>query len=200
MNKSHSRNDNGNINQWQMNRRKFLKGLIAAGIISQAPWITSCSTEDNSKKKNQFSTIETVQNHLWPADGNGPSAQEIHALEYLKWVLQDDQLPEVDKNFILNGSEWLNQWSDEKYQKSFNSLETALQKEILDQILNEEWGDQWVSMLINFILEALLADPIYGGNTNKAGWTWLDHFAGNPRPTKELLYPNIFTTLNMDYA
>ena len=33
-----------------------------------------------------------------------------------------------------------------------------------------------------YLLEALLADPVYGGNTDEVGWKWLGYTAGFPRP------------------
>jgi len=48
--------------------------------------------------------------------------------------------------------------------------------------------------LLTFIFEALLSDPQYSGNADSIGWQWLDYKFGNPRPTAELLYPEIFKT------
>jgi gluconate 2-dehydrogenase gamma chain len=39
-----------------------------------------------------------------------------------------------------------------------------------------------LSSLLKYIFEALLTDPIYGGNPNSMGWEWLDHTPGQPRP------------------
>jgi gluconate 2-dehydrogenase gamma chain len=41
-------------------------------------------------------------------------------------------------------------------------------------------------MLLDYIMEALLTDPVYGGNPNSIGWQWLKHQPGFPRPTTPL--------------
>jgi len=43
-------------------------------------------------------------------------------------------------------------------------------------------------MLLTYILEALLTDPVYGGNPNGIGWTWLQHQPGFPTPTEDKKY------------
>jgi len=42
--------------------------------------------------------------------------------------------------------------------------------------------------LLTYLLEALLADPVYAGNPNGIGWKWLQHQPGFPRPTKNKKY------------
>jgi gluconate 2-dehydrogenase gamma chain len=49
-------------------------------------------------------------------------------------------------------------------------------------------GKQWISTILRYILEALLTDPIYGGNPNAIGWKWLDHQPGFPRPPANKRY------------
>ena len=34
-------------------------------------------------------------------------------------------------------------------------------------------------------VEALLADPVYGGNFDQTGWRWLSHQPGFPRPSAD---------------
>ena len=40
----------------------------------------------------------------------------------------------------------------------------------------------WLSLLLTYLLEALLADPVYGGNPGGIGWQWLAHQPGFPTP------------------
>ena len=44
------------------------------------------------------------------------------------------------------------------------------------------WGRAWLSLLLYYIFEALLSDPVYGGNPDGIGWQWLEH-----QPGKNLL-------------
>ena len=42
--------------------------------------------------------------------------------------------------------------------------------------------------MVTLLFEALLLDPLYGGNKEEKGWKWLNHTPGFPRPTEELRY------------
>jgi len=42
--------------------------------------------------------------------------------------------------------------------------------------------------VLGYIFEALLVDPVYGGNPNGIGWKWLEHQPGLPRPTADKRY------------
>ena len=53
---------------------------------------------------------------------------------------------------------------------------------------------RWLSTLITYTLEALLSDPLYGGNTNGIGWKWLGHDPGNPRPSADKIYGRLGRT------
>ena len=50
------------------------------------------------------------------------------------------------------------------------------------QIEQSRAGRNWLSLLLTYVLEALLADPVYGGNPDGIGWQWLEHQPGYPRP------------------
>ena len=53
---------------------------------------------------------------------------------------------------------------------------------MLRQIEQSNAGQNWLSLLLTYLLEALLADPVYGGNPDGIGWQWLEHQSGFPRP------------------
>jgi gluconate 2-dehydrogenase gamma chain len=66
------------------------------------------------------------------------------------------------------------------------------QKEALVGLFTQlDWGKNWCAAMLMLIFEALLLDPLYGGNTNEAGWKWLKHTAGYPRPTEANRYERI---------
>ena len=39
-----------------------------------------------------------------------------------------------------------------------------------------------------YLAEALMLDPVYGGNPDMIGWKWLEHQAGFPRPVAGKTY------------
>jgi gluconate 2-dehydrogenase gamma chain len=56
--------------------------------------------------------------------------------------------------------------------------------EVLRAIASSTAGDRWLNVIMSYVLEALLSDPVYGGNPQGIGWQWLQHQPGFPRPTQ----------------
>ena len=189
-----------NLDSWKLSRRKFLKGMALAGIASQVQFLGSCWGEEDKTNQiilsqNSEKTLAAIQQILFPNDGFGPDAKAIHALKYFKWVLTDKQMDEEDKKFILNGIEWTSELTQKEHSKYYFELNTKEQKMMVIKMSNLDWGETWLSIIMTFILEALLSNPLYGGNPNEEGWKWLNHYQSGPQPTKELLYPQIFNEL-----
>jgi len=196
-----------NIENWQMSRQNFVKGLILLGAISQVPFLSSCKDSKNEPIKdfkfgdklseNQLQTIKEVQNILFPNDGNGPSADVLNAHLYLEWVISDKRMDPSEAEYIVNGINWTNETAQEEFSADFINLSSREKEQLIKIISEEKWGESWLSVILTLIFEALHCDPLYGSNTDKMGWKWLNHNTGYPRPTKELLYDNIFATVNM---
>ena len=72
--------------------------------------------------------------------------------------------------------------STKKYRRGFTQLNNNEREQLLRLIAGSEAGENWLSTLLLYIFEALLSDPVYGGNTGEAGWQWLAHTPGFPRP------------------
>lgn len=191
-----------NIEQWQMSRRHFVKGLLIAGTITQIPFLSACLNEDSKSEvlpfgelnSTQKDILKEVQNILFPNEGNGPSAKDVNALNYLQWVISDSRMDPSEVEYLLNGIKWIEETSNEIYSSSFLQLSKKEKENLIAKTSKESWGESWLSVVLTLIFEALLSDPQYGGNTNSIGWKWLHHNPGNPRPTEELLYDNIFET------
>ncbi len=182
-----------------LSRRRFIKGVAIAGIASRIPFWVSCTTGEKPAgvklNQGQKDTMAAVQQILFPDDGNGPGAKEINALEYLLWVLDDERMDKDDKAFIINGIEWINEEAEKEYSENFAALEERKQKKLIVKISALDKGELWLSTIMTFILEALLSNPLYGGNPEEKGWKWLHHYAGHPQPGKDLIYPEIITTI-----
>ena len=137
----------------------------------------------------QQQTIEAVQEHLYPKGPDYPGATDIGAARYLEWAIT---VPETDpdiRNTIVNGIGRLHDATTERFDTVFTELE-FMQKERLLRYLADEtrWGRVWLSMVLTYVLEALLADPVYGGNPDQVGWRWLEHQPGFPRPPADKIY------------
>lgn len=200
-NNLHIKTDAVQDNEWLLSRKKFIKTLVLSGVAIQLPWISSCSNENEVIENtspltaDQFKTVRAVQDILFPDDGNGPGARQINAAPYLVWVLNDQRLDPDENNYIIEKIDEFVSYSKEKYKDHFHNLSLGDQKEIVASISEESWGNRFLSRLITLILEALLLDPAYGSNPNGTGWEWLNHDPGQPRPTEEILYPEIFNNI-----
>ncbi len=108
------------------------------------------------------------------------------------WVLHDSLNRKTEDNeYIIEGIDWANETAKEIYFTPTIELNTEQKEALVGKFTELNWGKTWSSIMITLIFEALLRDPIYGGNTNEAGWNWLNHTPGFPRPTEELRYERI---------
>ena len=132
-----------------------------------------------------WQTLAAVQEVLFPAGEDIPGAGDIAATVYLHNAIDNPDADGEDKDFIFRGIGWLDGLTQEQHKKNFVQLSVAKQDEIIQLIVKSRAGRNWVSMLLTYTLEALLADPVYGGNKNEAGWKWLQHQPGYPSPAAD---------------
>jgi len=178
-------------------RRHFFKqttGLMVGMSFSATVMAKNKSKDSLSQTSNEpWLTISEVQEHLFPRTVTinnlpSPGAKDINAIGYLQTMLH---LPSADKeetDFIIKGVGWLNGVANNQTGKPFIKLNDKQRERVLKKISASEAGENWLSTLIRYIFEALLADPVYGGNTKQLGWQWLKHQAGYPQPPKNKKY------------
>ena len=127
-----------------------------------------------------FKVIAAVQEVLFPKGLKAPSASEFAATAYLLNVSTHSSFWAEDLKLLVNGAKLL---INEK--NNFLNMNPKEQdKALRDFVNNNSKGESWVSLLLFYTLEALLSDPIYGGNKNTLGWKWLRHNTGQPQPKK----------------
>jgi gluconate 2-dehydrogenase gamma chain len=108
---------------------------------------------------------------------------------------QGYQLPLTPREFFAAGIVAANAWSRKTYGKDFDRLtpkerETGLKElEAGKAALGDFDGKQFFEALLTITMEGFFADPIYGGNRNKAGW----RMVGYPG------LPAVYSTLIDDY-
>lgn len=177
-----------------MKRRDLLK---AGSLATLTPIIPAVHASASGAEKTfsgqtlnqaQWSTIEAVQDHLLPSEPDAPGARDLNATAYLDRTLTDPKFDPDVKGFILKGIGWLNEISEQREGRAFPELEPGQREDLLRQIAGSDAGERWLSTLITYCLEAMLADPLYGGNPGGAGWLWLEHDPGQPRPTADKIY------------
>lgn len=170
-------------------RRAFLRaGVKTATAVVLAPLLgplSGCTEQGNiagALTQAPWPVIAAVQLHLFPQDDEGPAATDFNAAAYLYSVLQTPGFDAQERQFILDGVNQLDQVSQELQQQPFLALTTAQRETVLQAVASYRVGDRWLGALLTYILEALLSDPIYGGNPDGIGWRWLEHTPGFPRP------------------
>ncbi len=174
---------------WQANavsRRRFLKGIGALSAGLMLPLLTAAESSplpEAALRMSPWPTLSAVQQQLFPADGDGPGAEDIRAAAYLFRAMQLPRFPAEEREFILQGPGWLNELAQQRDQRPFEQLSPPQQDRLLQQVAASRAGENWLSLLLLYIFEALLTNPLYGGNPDGIGWHWLEHNPGFPQPT-----------------
>jgi len=177
-----------------ISRRAFLSRLAILGSLA-AGYPAAALAQLRSKAgapgkpdwldQDPWKTIAEVQVHLFPETEDAPGADDIQAAVYLRNAIENPSADGEDKEFIFNGVGWLNDLTREKYKRPFTALNEQERETVLREIEQSRAGRNWLSTLLTYLLEALLADPVYGGNPNGIGWRWLEHQPGYPLPPKD---------------
>ena len=174
-----------------ISRREFITRLTVLGSLAAsypAAALQQLRSEQRAeadqdwRDQDPWKTIAVVQEHLFPSTENSPGAGDIQAIVYLRNTIENPAADGEDKEFIVNGVGWLNDLSQERYQRPFADFDESERETVLRQIEQSTAGRNWLSLLLTYLLEALLADPVYGGNPNGVGWRWLEHQPGYPTP------------------
>ncbi len=189
------------MKKWSLNRRSFLKKAGLAGAMLALPYagyklgsavkdMEEASAGDESYRltREQFQRLQIVQDILFPSEKDAPGARDINAAAYLQAVLLDDHVDPDERRYLVNGLDWLEEEARERWEKSFVNMLPLEREALIEHLTTHNWGESWLASVLLFIFEALLSDPIYGGNSDGVGWKWLAHVPGQPRPEHKLKY------------
>jgi len=177
--------------QIDLSRRDFMSSMGLLGSLALAYPSAALAQLRQSKTEQLLSgwqtetdwqTLAQVQETLFPAGEDNPGADDIGATIYLHNAIENPNADIEDKVFIFRGIGWLDGLTQERHKKTFLQLDAVMQEEIIEVIVKSLAGRNWVSTLLTYTLEALLMDPVYGGNKNGIGWRWLNHQPGYPVP------------------
>ncbi|HED18890.1 MAG TPA: gluconate 2-dehydrogenase subunit 3 family protein [Gammaproteobacteria bacterium] len=174
-----------------ISRREFLARLAMMGALAASypaaalqklRTATGRVVNPDRAYKDPWLTLAAVQQQMFPAGDDIPGAGDIRAIVYLRNTLENTAADGEDREFVFNGVEWLNDLAQEQKGKPFIDLDEAQRETLLRKIEQSNAGQNWLSLLLTYLFEALLADPVYGGNPDGIGWQWLQHQPGFPRP------------------
>ncbi|VAW60932.1 hypothetical protein MNBD_GAMMA10-2284 [hydrothermal vent metagenome] len=178
-----------------INRRQFIQLLSAlsagwsATSLAVAKSVSAGSSDTDYKNlKEPWLTLAQVQEHLFPADETSPGAKDINALRFLRNMQQAPDTDAEEKKFIEQGVGWLNDLSVKEHQSVFRQLDDKDKESVLRRIESSRAGSRWLALIMTNLIEALLSDPVYGGNQQGKGWKWLEHQPGFPAPTPDKVY------------
>ncbi len=177
------------------NRRHFIKGIGATAILLQVPFWQSCIQQKPVFKgilpEAQQKILHSVLNYLFPQMEGSPGIEQLHTEFHINAYLTDPLIDPDEQKYIINGIDWLNETAHELFKTGFVSLNPSQQIKTLQNISQTSWGESWLSRLLTLTFESLLLDPLYHVNTGEAGWKWLHHLPGQPRPASNIMYPEI---------
>lgn len=168
-----------------LDRRAFLQRAVALGLLSPlALQVTADSGQDAARDIDAaaWPVLAVVLAHLWPAQDGTPGADAIDAIGYLRATLDHPAADHAWRTRILGLAQALQEAALAGYGRDFAVLEADAREALLRGHEGKPGGQRVLAKLIDFLLEALLADPVYGGNREQRGWHWLQHTPGFPRP------------------
>ncbi|WP_457747099.1 gluconate 2-dehydrogenase subunit 3 family protein [Sulfurimonas sp.] len=160
-----------------LTRRKFLQ----YGFLSSTVFVMhGCSL---------FSIVTPSKTLALMQEDIFPKAKElgINTQKYMHLILRHTRVSKSDKEFIKNGVKWLNEEAVSLYGRIYINLPKNEREDVIRSIVLQSWGESFVYDVLRYTFEATFADPVYGVNTNEAGWKWLSFEAGMPRPKKAYL-------------
>ena len=179
-----------NLSAWRralISRRRFLTAAAGGSVAL----LFGPARFAHAESRDPWVTLEAVLEHMLPSEADSPGAAEIHALDYLRFVVNDARIDPQEREFIVQGSGWLDELARESHGEDFPALGFDDKEGLLRRITASAAGENWVSTLLSYLLEALLSAPAYGGNTDKLGWRWLQYTPGFPLPGPGTRYPEL---------
>jgi len=176
-----------------MDRRAFMTLLSVAAAACPLPLLAAKHEQTNDLHNAEqpvepWLTLSATQQHLFPAEMDSPGASDINALAYLRNMLQAPDVDVEEKKFIQQGATWLNDIARKQKSRPFVQLDETEREQVLRAIEQSRAGERWLSLILTYLLEALLSDPVYGGNPDGIGWRWLQHQPGYPTPPEDKMY------------
>jgi gluconate 2-dehydrogenase gamma chain len=163
-----------------MNRRSFLS---VCSIEGTSLLFASSKQNTNILSNEQFLTIQTVQQHMFPDNNLIPSAKTFRATKFLIETISHHTFDRDIRKIVIDGATELQNRENNKF-LTYNShkIEKALRS-----YEESSYGSNWLNQIMILSLEALMSDPIYGGNYNQLGWDSLKTKGGTPRPKKRYI-------------
>uniref|UniRef100_UPI004047B404 gluconate 2-dehydrogenase subunit 3 family protein n=1 Tax=Aliarcobacter sp. TaxID=2321116 RepID=UPI004047B404 len=158
-----------------MKRRTFIKFTTISTLLLSSNMLIA-----RSFSKEYLEILDEVLEIVFPKTSTMPSAKEFKALNYLVQNISHKSFDNDDKVLIIDGTK--------DFILAFPEFLTLNKKEKIELIFSiikeNDYAKSWVSKIAYYGIEALFADPIYGGNFEQIAWKSVNHNVGTPRPIK----------------
>jgi len=157
-----------------INRRYFLAfcGVSGSSLLLAKPTMTQTPIPPKSLR-----IIAKVQQHMFPPQSELPSAERFRAIEYFSEAVAHPSYDKDLRQLIIKGAKKL-----QEREKDFVAYNEDQREKALRAYEQSTLGRRWLNRILIVTMEALLGDPIYGGNYQSLGWQSLGTSGGEPRP------------------
>jgi len=183
-----------------LSRRSFLvsggAALTVAPVAVNLP-LAFADGPERADEPRRFTALErsvmtALTEHLFPRTPDSPGAGDINTVAYMEFtVFREGMNPGLGR-FLVRRISTVEEASQERFSLPFAELDESRREALLTYFVEQtHWGENWLSLVLGYVLEALLCDPVYGGNPDGIGWRWLEHRPGFPRPPKEKIYTRL---------
>lgn len=154
-----------------MQRREFIASSALLGLASALN-----SKELKEVEPKTWLVLDEVLLILFPKTETMPSSKEFAAIKYFQEALFSKYFPKDDQEYILQGAvDFYGSFSD------FLDVNKKTKEEYVKAASLNNYGSSWLEQLVYYGIEAMLSDPIYGGNKNEIAWKSLNHQSGKPQ-------------------
>lgn len=176
-----------------MKRRHFLLATIgfSASATLNARSLPAVRFTPNDRlgiDDHHWHVFDEAMDHLMPSEEQSPGAKDVHATAWFHNALVMPDVTTEHLALMRNGVQLLEKTSLKLFKQSFVTLGHAEREQALRTLEEDHRGKAWIRETLRYILEAMLSDPVYGGNPDGIGWKWLAHRPGFPRPPKNKRY------------
>lgn len=173
-------------------RRALLAGLAAGSVLLAHPRILRAGSDGAALAAEPWRTLGAAQARLFPSEPEAPGAIEVRALAYLHQALTAPDALAGERDFLHAGAAWLRaEAARHGAHIEYAALSEDRRDALLTALAGSSDGENWIALMLHYVIEAALADPIYGGNPDGIGWRWLHHVPGFPRPPAAARYPRL---------
>ncbi len=168
----------------RMSRRIFLgRATAAAAVIAgcgmRPRFDPSQGGSGRGLLPRELKTLAAAQDIILPSAPDSPGAKDVRAAAYLDAALSYGAERGAGPR-VRHGLLRLDELAAPHGVEAFWQLDRPQAEAILEAFIAAEEG--WFVLVLGFTLEALLGDPVHGGNPEGIGWSWLGHSPGWPRP------------------